>query len=350
MSEVFARRSDNTPAVPPWTFKMPSRVTLNDAKRQAWFADLADDNVPLHKLGKSVPHGARGHDLLDLLQSNNVAIPRAIWFLRVLGENETVGLRNKPNYNPTQYSIDWADDVTSYLKKQLAEIALPSAPRPGLNIKQSFKGVLLDPDSRDRWVSRFSYCLQLLRPFHADSLVDSRTFLVWLVQQMMTCNLAQAGFVVHLADEYLDGVLASCALTKPFADPCIIKLSEVNYFVMDCFSPFWKIRSSAQGQLASLDVLLETLLQRICIVLPDSFVSPNTWAIHSSLLASILSKSVGDNSVPGDQRQCEVQRLLLENLSAIRRRNDAMLFRNLPPRALERLGSMVVHIQVTLPQ
>ncbi|KAG9310600.1 hypothetical protein JVU11DRAFT_9164 [Chiua virens] len=288
MSEVFARRSDNTPAVPPWTFKMPSRVTLNDAKRQAWFVDLADDNVPLHKLGKSVPHGARGHDLLDLLQSNNVAISRAIWFLRALGENETVGLRNKPNYNPTQYSIDWADGVTSYLKKQLAEIALPSAPRPGLNTKQSFKGVLLDPDSRDRWVSRFSYCLQLLRPFHADSLVDSHTFLVWLVQQMMTCNLAQAGFVVHLSDEYLDGVLASCALTKPFADPWVWTASHPSgRFVHQrrVNLSIWT-HDPLAGEfdvLASPHMLIS---QRICIVLPDSFVSPNTWAIHSSLLAS----------------------------------------------------------------
>lgn len=67
------------------------RVTPNDPKRQAWFADLANPDVPLHKLGKSVPHGAKGHDLLDLLHSNNVAIPRAVWFLRVLGANGTVG-------------------------------------------------------------------------------------------------------------------------------------------------------------------------------------------------------------------------------------------------------------------
>ena len=72
------------------SFRIPSRVTLNDTKRQAWFADLADPKVPLNKLGKSVPHGAKGHDLLDLLQSNNVAIPRAVWFLRVFGANETV--------------------------------------------------------------------------------------------------------------------------------------------------------------------------------------------------------------------------------------------------------------------
>ncbi len=71
---------------------MPSRVTLTDAKRQSWFDDLANPDVPLYKLGKNVPHGAKGHDLLELLHSSNVAIPRAIWLLRVLGANETVGV------------------------------------------------------------------------------------------------------------------------------------------------------------------------------------------------------------------------------------------------------------------
>jgi len=66
-------------------------------------------------------------------------------------------MRNRPNYNPAQYSVEWANVVTSYLKKLLAEIALPSAARPGLNIKQTFKGVLNDPETRDKWVSKFCY-------------------------------------------------------------------------------------------------------------------------------------------------------------------------------------------------
>lgn len=51
--------------------------------------------------------------------------------------------------------------MNGYLKKQLMEIALPMAPRAGfgLNIKQTFKGVLSDRDSRERWISRFSYRL-----------------------------------------------------------------------------------------------------------------------------------------------------------------------------------------------
>lgn len=67
------------------------------------------------------------------------------------------GLRNKPSYNPTQYSIEWANMMTTYLKKQLADIALPSAPRPGLSIKQTFKGVLSDTGTREKWISRFTY-------------------------------------------------------------------------------------------------------------------------------------------------------------------------------------------------
>jgi mediator of RNA polymerase II transcription subunit 12, fungi type len=111
-----------------------------------------------------------------MLYNKNVTIPRAIWYARVLGANETVcilakadlkisisddstpqlAMRARPNFNPTQYSTEWANVLTSYLKKQLGEITLPVA-RPGLNVKQTFKGVLNDPDTRERWTNRFSY-------------------------------------------------------------------------------------------------------------------------------------------------------------------------------------------------
>lgn len=66
-------------------------------------------------------------------------------------------MRNRPNYNPAQYSVEWANVVTSYLKKLLAEIGLPSAARTGLNIKQTFKGTLNEPEQRDKWLLKFCY-------------------------------------------------------------------------------------------------------------------------------------------------------------------------------------------------
>jgi len=228
-SLIFARRNESIPPVPPSTFKLPARATLNEAKRQTWFTDLANPEIPLYKLGKNIPHGAKGHDLLDLLHTNKVEISRAVWFVRAFGSNETAGLRNKSTYNPTQYSVEWANVVTTYLKKQLMEIGLPSAPRPGINIKMTFKGVLSDPDSRERWVGRFSYSLNLLRAFYDEGLVDNRTFLVWLVQQLATCNLAQLGFIARLVDEYLDGMLVTRSITRPFVETGLGKVSEVLF-------------------------------------------------------------------------------------------------------------------------
>ncbi|KAF5386158.1 hypothetical protein D9615_002361 [Tricholomella constricta] len=335
MNEIFVRRADGVPSIPLSTFRIPTRVTLNDLKRQAWFADLANPEVPLHKLGKSVPHGAKGHDLLDLLQSNNVAISRAVWFLRVFGANETAGLRNKPSYNPTQYSIDWANVVTSYMKKQLADIALPSAPRPGLNIKQTFKGVLSDGDTRERWISRFIYCLKLLRTFYSEGLVDNRTFLVWVVQQMGVCNLAQTGFITRLADEYLDGILGSRPLMRPFIDACLYKLAEIRSL-------------SAQEFLHDTEALLKTLLQRLCLVLPDSFVSPRMWKAHSLLLADVFSESIAEQSggVHVGRNSRDIGQVLQENLADIKRRNEAMLFLSLPIHVSARLASAVSDVKL----
>lgn len=111
----------------------------------------------------------------------------------------------------------------------------------------TFKGVLSDPESRERWVGRFSYrwvlnipapglathtpeiSLNLLRAFYDEGLVDNRTFLVWLVQQLATCNLAQLGFIARLVDEYLDGMLVTRSITRPFVDACLAKVSEVSF-------------------------------------------------------------------------------------------------------------------------
>jgi hypothetical protein len=80
-----------------------------------------------------------------------------------------------------------------------------------------------------RFVSDEFLCsLKLLRTFYAEDLVDHRTFLAWLTQQMITCNLAQAGFLACLAEEYLDDIIASRALARPLVEGCLAKLMEAS--------------------------------------------------------------------------------------------------------------------------
>ena len=74
----------------------------------------------------------------------------------------------------------------------------------------------------------FAFSLKLLRTFYAEDLIDHKTFLTWLVQQMITCNLAQAGFLTRLSDEYLNDIMVSRALTRPLVEACLSKLFEVR--------------------------------------------------------------------------------------------------------------------------
>lgn len=336
INEVFKRRADRVPSVPSSSFHIPARVTLSETKKQAWFADLANPDVPLSKLGKSVPHERKDHGLLDMLHQNNVAIPRAVWFLRVSGANETVGYRNKNSANPNQHSVEWANVMTGYMKKQLNEIALPSAPRPGLNIKQTFKGVLADIEGREKWISRFSYCLKLLRTFYTEGLVDHQTFLVWFVNQMGACNLAQAGFLSRLADEYLPPIMTSRALAKPFVEACLNKLSE--------------IRETAQDYLFDTERQFRTILQRVCLALPDAFVCPRMWLSHSVLIRNVMATDTIEVP-PGieqttDMAIQEIQRSISDNLYDIQMRNQAILFHDPPTKGIGRLGTAVIDVKL----
>lgn len=189
-------------------------MTYNDTKRLAFIADLANPEVPLYKLARqSVPHGYKGVDLLETMWSpapppptnqttasssstppatppGPVQVDRAAWFIRVLGANEVVALRNRPtNANALasswtgkpltpsqQYTNEFTSIFTAFLRKQLMELVLPqtaaraSTSNQGNNMlassvavgKQSMgsgrnAGVLGDAAARNRWVAKWDY-------------------------------------------------------------------------------------------------------------------------------------------------------------------------------------------------
>jgi mediator of RNA polymerase II transcription subunit 12 len=90
LNQVLGHRAASSAPIPAPTFRMPARVTFTEAKRHAWFADLAREDVPLHKLGRNVPHGTRGAELLALLHTHAVPPDRATWLVRIIGANESV--------------------------------------------------------------------------------------------------------------------------------------------------------------------------------------------------------------------------------------------------------------------
>lgn len=120
-------------AARPPTFRLPSRITLTDSKREAWFSDLASPSVPLSKLSRSVPHGYKGEKGLDMLANRKVEIDRAVWFVRAFGGVEIQSLaKTRPLATAIYlYTTDFTTVVCEFLRRQLAEVVLPSSAGPG---------------------------------------------------------------------------------------------------------------------------------------------------------------------------------------------------------------------------
>ena len=291
------------------TFKPPNRNIRIEALRLAFFNDLTNPDTPVQSL-KSVPGGLKGPELLDILQARSVPLARAIWWIRVVGANENGGAKQKTNYDPQEYSIEWANAMITYLRKLLVEVSLPSAPRVA-TVKQTFKSVLGDTDTRQRWLAKMTYTLNLLRPTFAENMVDHATFLSWLSQQLAIANLAQAGFVAAIVDEYLDPLLGHRVFAIPLIDGCLVKLKEIG-------------ASNVKENLEFLAVMLRSILGRAFPQVPDAFVAPTIWLAHAPALHELFGAEPA--------------------FADIQRRNDAILFRTLPARTLAEARATMAEI------
>jgi mediator of RNA polymerase II transcription subunit 12 len=73
------------------------------------------------------------------------------------------------------------------------------------------------------------------------------------------------------------------------------------------------------------------------------------WAAHATLLAEALTENVMDHSpeLHIEQNSRDLHQLSLDNFMDIKRRNEAMLFTNLPSHVSARLRTVVSDVQVS---
>ncbi|GAA5987951.1 hypothetical protein JCM10908_007286 [Rhodotorula pacifica] len=133
VSAVRTKAESQLPTYGPSTFRLPSRITLTDSKREAWFSDLASPSVPLSKLSRSVPHGYKGEKGLDMLAYRKVEVDRAVWFVRAFGGVEIQSLaKTRPLATAIYlYTTDFTSVMCDFLRKQLAEVVLPAVAPAG---------------------------------------------------------------------------------------------------------------------------------------------------------------------------------------------------------------------------
>ena len=94
-TSVLAGRKHKGHINPESQFKLPPRVTVTDNRRQAWLNDLANPEIPLRKLSRTIPHGVRGKAFFEQCLSKNIPIDRAIWMAKCCGSQDLRGFKRK---------------------------------------------------------------------------------------------------------------------------------------------------------------------------------------------------------------------------------------------------------------
>jgi mediator of RNA polymerase II transcription subunit 12 len=96
-----------------------------------------------------------------------------------------------------------------------------------------------------------SFChrsTSLLRLFFSNSLLDVRTLLTYLVNQLAASNLVQLGFLIQLVEQYEIDILGNAQLGRGMIDHACVKIKEVD-------------GSLSPGSLRGIKVALVRMLQ-----------------------------------------------------------------------------------------
>ena len=163
-------------------FKPPPRVTLTDAKREAWLSHLANPAIPLRRLSRTIPHGIRGKLLLDQCLSKVIPISRAIWLIKCVGANEIRAFRRKGASGAftvggeAKWTKDWTSNVEQFLLENINDLnekkdGWSITYRSAFSIKFQCQPTNCYPDR-----------IRLATQMYKDRLMDQGQYLDWLVK------------------------------------------------------------------------------------------------------------------------------------------------------------------------
>lgn len=235
------------------TFKPPPRVTLTDAKREAWLRDLANPSIPLRRLSRTIPHGIRGKILLDHCLSKQIPTSRAIWLVKCVGANEIRAFKRKGTGGAftvggeAKWVQDWTVNVQQFLQGLIAECGGPE------------------------WKRRISYGLRLTAHIYTDHLLDRGFYLTWLVQSFEECNLDTLPIWLLLLNIHRAEILRSRQHGRRMADALLTHLGNT-------LRPAWE--TAYQSLQTTLIAEIRSLMENSV----ECFISPQHWVKRESLV------------------------------------------------------------------
>jgi len=257
-------------------FKPPPRVTLTEAKRKSWISDLANAEVPLRRLSRTIPQGIRGQILLDQCLQHLVPLSRAIWFAKCVCANEIRTLKRKGTTPAVaigaeyKWLREWTINVEQFIQAQLDQSHLPD------------------------WRSSIQYALRLVTRLYLENLLDRDHYLDWIVKSFGTSKVEAVPFWLMVIQIYSDDLTHFRKRGRKLAEAFLARYDT--------------IKRSALPTEAPLQQKIYQMLRRLLFSKPTSFLMPDKWPDYVGVVESCLDL----NSPP--------QRHILMQLNKINKR------------------------------
>ncbi|KAL8779298.1 MAG: hypothetical protein Q9194_001513 [Teloschistes cf. exilis] len=242
------------------TFKPPPRVTLTDSKREAWLRDLANPNIPLRRLSRTIPHGIRGRALLDQSFAKNIPTARALWLSKCVGANEIRAFKRKGTGGAfvaggeTKWIRDWTANVEQFLDAIFELCGMPE------------------------WNKRMTYGLQLAGHLLAENLLDREHYLDWLLNAVGHSDPEKLSIYLLLISSHIEDISRSRLFGRRLVDLLLAQLHTIKS------KPSPDLRGRVVGE-------IEALLRFLISSSPTSFLLPQKWQTYEPLLQAMTNFS-----------------------------------------------------------
>lgn len=284
--QVMEKRQASGRCNAPSTFKPPPRVTLTDAKREAWLRDLAASDVPLRRLSRTIPHGIRGRALLDQCLGKKVPISRALWLAKCVGANELRAFRRKGVSGAAALVGEnkWVREWT-VLVEQFLESVVTSC-------------------GQDDWRNKMNDVVRLATAFFAENLLDNDHYLDWLLASFRASNTDRIPIWIVLVQIHWKSLVGQQRRGRALAEALLAQLHLIDSHTNT------KINSALIARLRHLLIIISSAHSGCMIAL-------HPWTKHRALLTKITLES----SIPNGSKT---------SLEAIISRNDDLCDRTDP--------------------
>jgi mediator of RNA polymerase II transcription subunit 12 len=271
----FDMRSMNN-KVGPGSYKPPPRVTLTDQKREAWLKDLANDEVPLRKLARTIPHGVRNKTLIEQCISKKIPVNRAIWFVRCVSTNELRGLKRKGGANIEYTWIqEWTTQVVEFIEK----------------LSHDYLKFETFQQAKESWKVNMNYMLRFASNLFIENLIERETFKSWILTFFKSCKVFELPLSLTIVKMFWMEILKTDFIVKELTEGMIQRYEQVSSCKNVLESKEITITDHELNESIKTKIMeqMKGLLIGSFEKSNDNFILPNNWEQLCPTVKSVLN-------------------------------------------------------------